>query len=104
MAAGSCSGRVWCVAPGTDRLERLGHLDRTRDARDRRRVLLSVTPRAVELGQFFFRPLIENTVAVLPDFDESETAAVRRFLDTAHRAVTAPPPPAPGTDAAPRAG
>lgn len=32
-----------------DRLERLGHLTRTRDTRDRRRVLLSVTPQAVEL-------------------------------------------------------
>ncbi|MEV7960221.1 MarR family transcriptional regulator [Streptomyces sp. NPDC087532] len=80
-----------------DRLERLGHLDRARDPRDRRRVLLSVTPRAVELGRSFFGPLIDDTVAVLRTFDESETVAVRRFLHTAHRAV-APPPPS-GRDA-----
>ncbi|WP_406363718.1 MarR family transcriptional regulator [Streptomyces sp. NBC_01579] len=74
-----------------DRLERLGHLTRTRDPRDRRRVLLTMDPRAVELGWEFFGPLIDNTVAVLRDFDESETAAVRRFLSAAHRAATALP-------------
>ncbi|MFD4863106.1 MarR family transcriptional regulator [Streptomyces atratus] len=74
-----------------DRLERLGHLERTRDPRDRRRVLLSVTPRAVELGRTFFGPLIDDTVAVLREFDESETAAVRRFLSAAHQAVTIVP-------------
>ncbi|MFF3060427.1 MarR family transcriptional regulator [Streptomyces sp. NPDC057909] len=74
-----------------DRLERLGHLTRTRDPRDRRRVLLTVDPRAVELGRSFFGPLIDNTVAVLRDFDERETAAVRRFLSAAHRAATAIP-------------
>ncbi|MFI6724666.1 MarR family transcriptional regulator [Streptomyces sp. R-74717] len=74
-----------------DRLERLGHLERTRDPRDRRRVLLSVTPRAVELGRSFFGPLIDDTVAVLREFDESETAAVRRFLSAAHQAVTIVP-------------
>lgn len=72
-----------------DRLERLGHLTRTRDPRDRRRVLMTVAPPAVELGRSFFGPLIDDTVAVLRDFDESETAAVRRFLSAAHRAVTA---------------
>ncbi|MEE1807823.1 MarR family winged helix-turn-helix transcriptional regulator [Streptomyces sp. BE133] len=74
-----------------DRLECLGHLERTRDPRDRRRVLLSVTPRAVELGRSFFGPLIDDTVAVLREFDESETAAVRRFLSSAHQAVTIVP-------------
>ncbi|MFE9961016.1 MarR family transcriptional regulator [Streptomyces sp. NPDC005133] len=74
-----------------DRLERLGHLTRTRDPRDRRRVLMTVDPRAVELGRSFFGPLIDNTVAVLRDFDESETTAVRRFLSAAHRAVTSIP-------------
>ncbi|MFF2437822.1 MarR family transcriptional regulator [Streptomyces sp. NPDC058107] len=74
-----------------DRLERLGHLTRTRDPRDRRRVLMTVDPRAVELGRSFFGPLIDNPVAVLRDFNESETAAVRRFLSAAHRAVTSIP-------------
>ncbi|MFI9034771.1 hypothetical protein [Streptomyces sp. NPDC053726] len=59
-----------------------------------------MTPRAVEVGRSFFGPLIDNTVNVLREFDESETAAVRRFLHTAHRAVTTPPPPTRGTGGA----
>ncbi|MCX5313507.1 MarR family transcriptional regulator [Streptomyces sp. NBC_00154] len=93
--AGWLGGQLGLNSAGTtaviDRLERLGHLTRTRDPRDRRRVLLTVDPRAVELGRSFFGPLIDNTVAVLRDFDESETAAVRRFLSAAHRAATTVP-------------
>ena len=93
--AGWLGAQLGLYSAGTtaviDRLERLGHLTRTRDPRDRRRVLLTVDPRAVELGWEFFGPLIDKTVAVLRDFDESETAAVRRFLSAAHRAATALP-------------
>ncbi|MFE4336787.1 MarR family transcriptional regulator [Streptomyces sp. NPDC056831] len=93
--AGRLGAQLGLNSAGTtsviDRLERLGHLERTRDPRDRRRVLLSVTPRAVELGRSSFGPLIDGTVAVLREFDESETAAVRRFLSAAHQAVTIVP-------------
>lgn len=78
-----------------DRLERLGHLTRTRDARDRRRVLLSVTPRAVELGWAAFGPMIGSAVALLREFDEAEVAAVRRFLLGFHAAVSPEPGPNP---------
>ncbi|MER5745639.1 MarR family transcriptional regulator [Streptomyces sp. NPDC002225] len=77
------------------RLERLGHVARVRDDRDRRRVLLSVTPRARELGRAFFGPLIEDTTSVLRGLDGDGTAAVRRFLEAAHRAVATPSPPPP---------
>ncbi|MFC9124379.1 MarR family transcriptional regulator [Streptomyces sp. NPDC057067] len=71
-----------------DRLEGLGHLTRTRDARDRRRVLLAVTASAVERGQEFFgRPLARMT-ELLGTFDRREAAAVRRFLLEAHTALT----------------
>jgi DNA-binding MarR family transcriptional regulator len=63
-----------------DRLERLGHLARVRDDRDRRRVLLRVEESAKDLGRASFGPLIEETVALLREFDESEVEAVRRFL------------------------
>lgn len=90
--AGWLGTRLGLNSAGTtaliDRLVRLGHLTRTRDPRDRRRVLLAVDAEAVELGQAFFGPLIENTVAVLHGFDDHETAAVRRFLSAAHEAVT----------------
>ncbi|MFD8209110.1 MarR family transcriptional regulator [Streptomyces sp. NPDC059695] len=63
-----------------DRLERLGHVARTRDARDRRRVLLCVEDRAKDLGRAHFGPLVDGTVALLAGFTEEETRAVRRFL------------------------
>lgn len=63
-----------------DRLERLGHLARVRDDRDRRRVLLRVEESAKELGRASFGPLIDGTVALLREFDEGGVAAVRRFL------------------------
>ncbi|WP_254705537.1 MarR family transcriptional regulator [Streptomyces vilmorinianum] len=63
-----------------DRLERLGHIARVRDERDRRRVLLRVEERAKELGRASFGPLIDGTVALLREYDEGEREAVRRFL------------------------
>ncbi|HEY9367963.1 MarR family transcriptional regulator [Streptomyces sp.] len=63
-----------------DRLERLGHLSRVRDPRDRRRVLLRVADGAKELGWAYFGPLIHRTEALLRGFDATERAAVDRFL------------------------
>ncbi|WNI27052.1 MarR family transcriptional regulator [Streptomyces sp. ITFR-16] len=78
------------------RLERLGHLTRTRDPRDRRRVLLTVTPGAVELGWAAFGPVIGSAVALLREFDAGEVAAVRRFLDGFLAAVSEPEGAGPG--------
>ncbi|MET9375024.1 MarR family transcriptional regulator [Streptomyces sp. NPDC002992] len=63
-----------------DRLERLGHLARVRDDRDRRRVLLRIEESAKDLGRASFGPLIEGTVALLRQFDAGEVDTVRRFL------------------------
>lgn len=63
-----------------DRLERLGLLARVRDGRDRRRVLLTVSERARQLGWTHFGPLIDGTVELLRGFDDRERDAVRRFL------------------------
>jgi DNA-binding MarR family transcriptional regulator len=63
-----------------DRLERLGLVRRTRDDRDRRRVLLVVEEQAVVLGETFFGPLIGALVGMLRDFTPDEVAAVQRFL------------------------
>ncbi|MCX5209026.1 MarR family transcriptional regulator [Kitasatospora sp. NBC_00240] len=82
-----------------DRLERLGHIRRVRDTRDRRRVLLEVEDRAVALGQAFFGPLISGIVAIGQDCTEPELATIRRFLGsvqgvvTEQRAATAGRPP-----------
>ncbi|MFF4499405.1 MarR family transcriptional regulator [Streptomyces sp. NPDC001401] len=63
-----------------DRLERAGHVRRVRDARDRRKVVIEVDERAVELGWSFFGPLIERTVELLQGYDEREVAAIKGFL------------------------
>ena len=64
-----------------DRLERLGHVRRVRDTRDRRKVFLEVTPEAVELGWSFFGPQIGAMVAGMRSFTDAELTAVGRFLD-----------------------
>ncbi|MFF4641679.1 MarR family winged helix-turn-helix transcriptional regulator [Streptomyces sp. NPDC001389] len=66
-----------------DRLERLGHVTRTRDPEDRRRVLLSVTPEAVALGRDFFGPAIGTLLETLDALTPAEREAVRTFLTTA---------------------
>ncbi|MFC7796421.1 MarR family winged helix-turn-helix transcriptional regulator [Streptomyces cinereoruber] len=63
-----------------DRLERLGLVRRDRDTEDRRRVLLRVEEKAVELGWAFFGPVIDGVVTVAEGFEPDELETVRRFL------------------------
>ena len=70
-----------------DRMERAGHVSRERDAGDRRRVVLTVTPSAVALGQAFFGPLIERASAELAQFSDSERKLIDRFLARMQAAV-----------------
>ncbi|RVW08909.1 MarR family transcriptional regulator [Prescottella agglutinans] len=63
-----------------DRLERAGHIRRVRDTADRRRVLLEVTPSAVELGWSFFGPLIGAATETIDDFTPDEQGTIERFL------------------------
>jgi DNA-binding MarR family transcriptional regulator len=63
-----------------DRLERAGHARRVRGAGDRRRVVIEVEERAVELGWSFFGPLIDRATGLLQGYDERELAAIRGFL------------------------
>ncbi|WP_326669664.1 MarR family winged helix-turn-helix transcriptional regulator [Streptomyces sp. NBC_01257] len=94
FTAGRLGAELGLNSAGTtsliDRLERLGHLTRTRDPEDGRRVLLGVTPQAVELGWAAFGPMIGSAVALLREFDPGEVAAVRRFLHGFHAAVSEP--------------
>ncbi|MER6575136.1 MarR family transcriptional regulator [Nonomuraea sp. NPDC001023] len=71
-----------------DRLERLGHVRRERDTRDRRRVLLKVDEGAVTLGWSFFGPLIQEIVALMGRYDPAERATIERFLGDVHKTVT----------------
>ena len=70
-----------------DRLERLGHVRRERDPRDRRRVLLRVGEPAVAMGWSFFGPLIGSVVTAAEACTAAELSAVDRFLERVGQAV-----------------
>jgi DNA-binding MarR family transcriptional regulator len=63
-----------------DRLERATHVQRARDARDRRRVTLHYAGPSTELAEAFFRPLAARMDAMLAPYTANELAVVRRFL------------------------
>ncbi|HXV93196.1 MAG TPA: helix-turn-helix domain-containing protein [Pseudonocardia sp.] len=63
-----------------DRLERVGHVQRSRDERDRRRVTLHYGSTAAAVGMEFFGPLGARMDAVLQGYAPAELDAVRRFL------------------------
>jgi DNA-binding MarR family transcriptional regulator len=72
-----------------DRLERAGHVQRDRDSGDRRRVLVSVTPQAVALGQTFFAPMFAGAADVMRRFSRAELSSIGCFLDEARAAMEA---------------
>ena len=63
-----------------DRLERAGHVRRSRESSDRRRVTLRQAENAARVGAAFFGPLGDRMDTVLADFDDAELAAAARFL------------------------
>ena len=75
-----------------DRLERAGHVHRTPRTDDRRRVDVSVTDSAKELGWAFFGPVIDAVRTVLDQRSTAERAVIDRFLDDLADALQ----PAPG--------
>ncbi|MGW0362908.1 MarR family transcriptional regulator [Streptomyces sp. NPDC002990] len=90
--AGLLGARLGLNSAGTtaviDRLERLGHVARIRDDRDRRRVLLRIEPEAIRLGQEFFGPVIDRLLGVLDSFGPTERGTVKRFLTAAHAVLS----------------
>ncbi|MFE2724836.1 MarR family transcriptional regulator [Kitasatospora sp. NPDC059327] len=71
------SGAVTAVL---DRLERAGHVRRTRDAADRRQVLVRYLPGAGRMAAEWFAPVARRTETVRGEFTPAELAAVARFL------------------------
>jgi DNA-binding MarR family transcriptional regulator len=72
-----------------DRLERAGHLRRTRESSDRRVVHLRYAAPAQALASAFFRPLAARSHEVTDEFSTAELATVRRFMIAMTEAVTA---------------
>lgn len=64
-----------------DRLERAGHIRRSREDADRRRVHLRYAEAGMALAMGFFGPLGRLTDTVMAEFDDGELSTVQRFLD-----------------------
>lgn len=70
-----------------DRLERAGHVRRSRESTDRRQVSLREAENAAGVGGAFFGPLGTRMDAVLQDFDDAELDAAARFLSAMNALV-----------------
>jgi DNA-binding MarR family transcriptional regulator len=66
-----------------DRLEARGFVSRTRDPRDRRRVLVELTPALHKAMWPLYAPLAEHAEALYGSFSEEELELILRFLLTA---------------------
>lgn len=87
LTAGELATRLGLGAPAVtsliDRLEATGHLERTRDPKDRRRVTLAMRAPALLMAREFFQPLGErmaSAVADLPTADLLIAAEVIRRM------------------------
>jgi DNA-binding MarR family transcriptional regulator len=93
MTPGRLSAALQLSAPATsamlDRLERLGHVRRTRHATDRRSVVVEVTEHARAVGGAMFGQLGRHIAPVLADYDDEQLALVAEFLDKAAQATRA---------------
>ncbi|MEV8314867.1 MarR family winged helix-turn-helix transcriptional regulator [Streptomyces sp. NPDC059900] len=63
-----------------DRLERAGHIRRSRDSQDRRVVHLHYAPGAKAAARTFFRPLAAATESARVRFSDDELSVALRFL------------------------
>jgi DNA-binding MarR family transcriptional regulator len=72
-----------------DRLERLGHLRRSRESTDRRVVHLRYGAPGMALAAQFFGPLGRRTDTVMAGFSDADLTTVRRFLAGMTEATTA---------------
>ena len=75
--AGLSSGAVTTVL---DRLERAGYAVRVPDPRDRRRVLVELTPRAQRQLVELLAPLVAETVRQLEGYTTEQVSLVRDFM------------------------
>ncbi|WP_432051917.1 MarR family winged helix-turn-helix transcriptional regulator [Streptomyces xiamenensis] len=65
-----------------DRLERAGHIRRTRDAQDRRVVHLHYAAEGKRVAREFFQPLATVTATAMTPFSDAERRAIGGFLSS----------------------
>ncbi len=70
-----------------DRLERVGHLVRHADTRDRRRVRLDISNQAETVSRRMFRPMNERMYAAMSPYTDAELALVARVMADLTEAV-----------------
>lgn len=76
-ALGLSSGASTAVI---DRLEKAGHLRRTRESSDRRIVHLRYGEPGMAIAASFFRPMGTRSRAVIDQFSPAEQEVIRRYL------------------------
>lgn len=91
MTPSRLAAAVDLSAPATsallNRLEQIGHVERSPDPDDRRRQLVSLHPAARTMASAFFGPLADALEGALDDLDDAEVAVVERFLRAAIEAT-----------------
>jgi DNA-binding MarR family transcriptional regulator len=83
VALGMSTGATSAVL---DRLEKAGYASREPDPSHRRRTLVRQTPRAEELGEEIFAPVISGTISEALAYSEAALTSIAEFL-AAHRAL-----------------
>jgi DNA-binding MarR family transcriptional regulator len=86
VEAGLTTGAVTAVV---DRLERAGLIRRVRDAEDRRRVWLEVTPAASETIGTMFEPMLQEANRQMERFSTKELATMTDFVRLARELTDA---------------
>ncbi len=64
-----------------DRLEAAGYARRVRDTRDRRRVLVELTPKSERVATDLYGPLAQDVAILMAGFTEAELVRIRDFLE-----------------------
>jgi len=77
-AARLTSGAITAVL---DRLEEAGLVRRVRDAADRRRVLVEVTPRLAEISAPVFGPMVEEGAGWIATYTDEQLETIVDFLE-----------------------